>query len=239
MDKQDKTLVVIMGKGGVGKSLLSRMLMYYAQQENLPIVAFDADASNASLARFYPEATVVDVDGDLPTTHWYEMNVVPPLLEPGKRLVLLDLGAGSERLFLRWCVENRAPEVLQEQGTELILWHVMDPTLDAVSPFLDAVNSLPKVRQVVWFNHGLAKGLDVVDPDKAFAAIRREPEFVEAIVGRQQRTIPNLQASREIDVRDLPFDLAASGTESPLHLFERIRVYHWLQAMSAEIAEAL
>lgn len=239
MSKLEKKLVVIMGKGGVGKSLLSRTLMHYAQQQKLSIVAFDGDASNASLFRFYPEAKLVDVDGDLQTTNWYETHVVPPLLESGKRLVLLDLGAGSERLFRRWCVENRAPEVLAEHGVEMIIWHVMDPTLDAVSPFLDTVACLPNVRQVTWFNHGLAKGLDVLEPEKAFAAICREPEFVEAVQGRQQRVIPNLQASREIDIRDLQFALAASCVESPLHLFERIRVYRWLQSMSAEISEAL
>jgi hypothetical protein len=234
-----KKLVVIMGKGGVGKSLLGRATLCHANQENLPVVAFDGDASNSSLARFYPQAHVVDVDGDMQTSNWYETNVIPPLLETDNRIVLLDLGAGSERLFRRWCLENNAPEVLREHGAEMVIWHVMDPTLDSISPFLDAVLSLPKVRQVVWFNHGLAKGLDLIDPEKAFAAIRREPEYIQAIKGRLQLAIPNLQASPQIDAQDLSFEVAAAARESPLHLFERIRVYHWLQAVSAAISKAL
>lgn len=237
--KIQKQLVTIMGKGGVGKSLLARAIMCHAQQQNLPVAAFDGDASNASLARFYPEAHVVDVDGDLATTHWYETHVVPPLLEPGPRIVLLDLGAGSERLFRRWCQENHAPDVLQEQGVEMVIWHVMDPSLDSVSPFLDTVASLPGIRHVVWFNHGLAKGLDMAQPENAFAAICREPEFIEAIQDRLQLVIPNLPASADIDARDLRFEVAGAARESPLFLFERIRVHRWMETMSSALTHAL
>ncbi len=237
--KFEKQLITIMGKGGVGKSLLARAVMCHAGQQNLPIAAFDGDASNASLARFYPKAHVVDVDGDLATTHWYETHVVPPLLESGPRIVLLDLGAGSERLFRRWCLENHAPEVLREQGVEMAIWHAMDPSLDSVSPFLDTVASLPDVRHVVWFNHGLAKGMDVAQPERAFAAIGREPEFIEAVQDRLQLVIPNLPASAEIDAQDLRFELAGSAQGSPLFLFERMRVFRWMQNMSAALTQAL
>lgn len=234
-----KQLITIMGKGGVGKSVLARAVMCHAGQHNLPVIAFDGDASNASLSRFYREANVVDVDGDMATAHWYETHVVPPLLESGPRIVLLDLGAGSERLFRRWCKENNAPDVLKEQGVEMRLWHVMDPSLDSVSPFLDAVATLPEVAHVVWFNHGLAKGMDVAQPDRAFAAIGREAEFIEAIQDRLQLVIPNLPASAEIDAQDLRFELAGSAQGSPLFLFERMRVFRWMQNMSAALTQAL
>lgn len=237
--KFDKQLVTIMGKGGVGKSLLARAVMCHAFQHKLPIAAFDGDASNASLARFYSEARVVDVDGDLATANWYETHVVPPLLEPGPRIVLLDLGAGSERLFRRWCQENHAPDVLKEQGVEMVLWHVMDPSLDSVSPFLDAVATLPEVQHVVWFNHGLAKGMDVAQPERAFAAIGRELEFIEAIQDRLQLVIPNLPASAEIDAQELRFELAGAAQGSPLFLFERMRVFQWMQNMSSALTLAL
>lgn len=235
---KSKKLVVLMGKGGVGKSLLARATLCHALRQGIPITAFDGDASNASLARFYCEAQVVDVDGDLQTCDWYETQVVSPLLSDQAQVVLLDLGAGSERLFRRWCSENQAPEVLKGEGIELVLWHVMDPTLDAVSPFLDAVTHLPQVRHVVWFNHGLAKGLDVVAPAKAFQAIEQEPEFIAAIEGRTPLIIPNLQASAQIDAQDLRFEQAYSK-ESPLFLFERLRVSYWMAQMSHAIGQAL
>ena len=42
-------------KGGVGKSLVARVLAQYFIDNNLPFVGFDTDRSHGSLLRFYTE----------------------------------------------------------------------------------------------------------------------------------------------------------------------------------------
>jgi len=235
---EKKKLVVVSGKGGVGKSTLSRALIEYATRRSISLRAFDADGSNASLARFYPETKVINVDGDLRISDWYESEVIPALLSGDNRIVLLDLGAGAERLFRSWCVDNDAVDVLAHESVSVSLWHVLDPTLDSVSPFLEAVQLLPKVNHVVWLNHGLAKGLDVADPDRAFDAIRREPEFINALADRRLFVIPPLLEGALIDAQDLCFEdaIASSG---PLSLFQRLRVKRWVEQIGISIDEVL
>lgn len=235
---EQKRLVVLCGKGGVGKSTLARALIAYARSRSIGLCAFDGDGSNASLTRFYAESRVIDVDGDLQIASWYESQVVPALLTGDAQIVLLDLGAGAERLFARWCIDNAAADVLAEESVRIALWHVMDPTLDAISPFLDAVQRLPAVEHTLWFNHGLAKGLDVADPERAFSAIRREPEFIEALGDRQICVIPALLEGGLIDQRDLSFE-AAIAADGPLNLFQRLRVKRWVEHVGLTIDEVL
>lgn len=233
-----KKLIVTSGKGGVGKSTLLRALIAHASQKNLKYRAFDGDGSNASLARFHSESTVVDVDGDLRVQNWFENAVVPALMDSDVDLVLLDLGSGAERVFRQWCVENDAATLLAEEKIKITVCHVFDPTLDAASPFLDTVGVLTGVEHVIWFNHGLAKGLDTYEPAKAFNAILGEPEFMEASVGIKRCVIPPLLENNKLDAIDLGF-IQATAEQSPLTLFERMRVKRWMQDMSKQFAEVL
>ena len=235
---EQKKLVVLSGKGGVGKSTLARALIAYADSRSIACRAFDADGSNASLARFYPEVEVIDVDGDLRISGWYERQVIPALLSGDNQIVLLDLGAGAERLFRSWCVDNDAVNVLARELVSISLWHVLDPTLDSVSPFLESVQLLPNVDHLVWFNHGLAKGLDVADPNRAFDAIRHEPEFIIALASRRLCVIPLLLEGAIIDAQDLSFEDAIAANSS-LTLFQRLRVKRWLEQVGASIDEVL
>lgn len=233
-----KKLVVSSGKGGVGKSTLLRALVAHASQKNLKFCAFDGDASNASLNRFHTASTVVDVDGDLRIKNWIEAAVVPTLTDAAVELVMLDLGSGAERLFRQWCSDNQAAALLAQEEVEIVVFHVLDPTLDSVSPLLDTVTTLPDVRHVIWMNHGLAKGLDTYDPAQAFISILSEPEFHAIAEGKPIQVIPPLLESGKIDAADLPF-VNAISPQSPLTLFERARVKRWLQEMSRQFSEVL
>lgn len=235
-----KPLVAISGKGGVGKSTLARAALAFAQRHGIRVTAFDGDGSNASLARFHPSTEVVDVDGDVQVQHWFESRVVPALQHEEVEMVLLDLGAGAERLFRSWCHLNEADRLLAEIGVTIQVWHVLDPTLDSVSPLLEGVEVLPSVAHQVWFNLGLAKGLHVTAPRQAFTAIEAEPEFkaVMAQIGAPIRPLPPLQDSPRLDQLDLAFT-AAIQPNSPLTLFERARVKRWLNDVEPLLAHSL
>lgn len=233
--KLPRRLHVVSGKGGVGKSMFCRALAWCWGSIHGEFVAFDADASNATLARFLPNTTVVDVDGDGRIGAWFERVVMPPLIAGDTRRVLLDLGSGAERLFRGWASSNEAPALLREMGVEITVWHLLDPSLDSISPLLDTVSALPDVEHAIVLNLGLAKGIHTYDPMGAFAAIQAEPEFQEVTRGRPVlKMAPLLEAGR-IDQDDVTFEVAVSD-KSPLYLFERMRVYRWLHDMRSELA---
>jgi hypothetical protein len=229
-----KKLIAISGKGGSGKSTLARFLVWLYQSLKIPFAAFDGDCSNASLARFCPETLVVDVVEDGLVARWFETTVVPVLSGAGVERVILDLGSGAERLFRAWAKVNDAVDLLAEDGVEIVLVHLMDPSLDSVSPFLEHVQALPGASHVVVFNHGLAKGLDSYDPARAFHAIRREPEFQEAARSWPILELLPLLEAGELDASDLAFDFAVSQN-SPLTVFGRLRVKKWLAAVAQQL----
>lgn len=233
--KLPRRLHVVSGKGGVGKSMFCRSLAWCWGSINGSFVAFDADGSNATLARFLPNTTVVDVDGDGRISAWFERVVMPPLIASETRRVLLDLGSGAERLFRGWAHTNDAPALLREVGVEITVWHLLDPSLDSISPLLDTVSALPDVEHAIVLNLGLAKGIHTYEPAAAFDAIRAEPEYLAVTEGRPVLKMPPLLEAARIDRDDVTFEVAISD-KSPLYLFERMRVYRWLHSMRSELA---
>ncbi|MCX9157284.1 hypothetical protein OPU71_14240 [Niveibacterium sp. 24ML] len=233
-----KRLHVIAGKGGVGKSMLARALIWASAERRIKLKAFDGDGSNASLKRFHQDADVVDVDGDGLVAHWYEQRVVPSLLNSAGSSVLLDLGAGAERLFRRWAAQNEAAALLQDYDAEIVIWHVLEPSLDSVSPLLDTLSVLPEVRHIVALNLGLARGIHTYDPEAAFKPLLSEPEFLEAAHGKSILRLPPLLDAGLLDRHDLSF-ADALKPDSPLSIFERARVRKWLTTISAPFAQCL
>lgn len=229
-----RRLHVASGKGGVGKSTLSRSIAWVWQSCDLPFTAFDADASNATLARFLPGTVVLDVDGDGLVNRWFEETVIPSVLT-GQTRVLLDLGAGGERLFRMWSANNDAPALLSAEEVEICVWHLLDPSLDSISPMLDTMAAMPDVEHMVVFNLGLAKGIHSYQPEAAFAAILQEPEFQEAAKGRTVIKLPPLLDGARLDAADMDFS-AAIADGSPLTLFEKMRVKKWLLSVREQVA---
>ena len=48
-----KIIAISSGKGGVGKSLVARLLAQYMIDNNIPFLGFDSDRSHGALLRFY------------------------------------------------------------------------------------------------------------------------------------------------------------------------------------------
>ncbi|GEM_PF-2900515 len=231
MKVDGKKLVACVGKGGTGKSTLARWLIWQYRQKGMSFKAFDGDGSNASLARFYPDTEIVDVDGDGLVKSWFETVVIPALLDSACQRVVLDLGAGAERLFRTWASDNQAPALLAEQGVEIVILHLMDPSLDSITPFLETLDALPDVTHQVVFNLGLAKGIASYQPTKAFDQIRVEPEFVDAFGKRAPIEMPPSLEAGQIDGANLAFENVISS-DSTFTMFERLRVKKWLDALN-------
>jgi hypothetical protein len=115
-------------KGGVGKSVVARVLAQYMIDKEIPFIGFDTDRSHGSLLRFYgPYASPVVVDR-------YESldTIVETASEnPGKR-VLVDLAAQTHDALVKWMDESGVLEMVSELGLTLNYWHVMDSGKDSV-----------------------------------------------------------------------------------------------------------
>ena len=136
-------------KGGVGKSLVSRILAQYLIDHERPFIGFDTDKSHGSLLRFYAGfASPVVVDS-------YESldRVVEAAAEEPERLVLVDLAAQTHQFLAKWIEDSALFELSAELGTELTYWHVMDSGQDSVDLLRNLLNQYgSKFNLVVVLN---------------------------------------------------------------------------------------
>lgn len=126
---QSGTIHLVGGeKGGVGKSLMARLLIHYMQERNLPFCAFDADRSNAALMRYYPE-----VSTQILTDHHDHMDkIIEAAHEQPGRQIVVDLAAQTHDLLVNWMEGVDMIGMVKEMGYQVRYWHVMDCGKDSV-----------------------------------------------------------------------------------------------------------
>jgi len=115
-------------KGGVGKSVVARVLAQYMIDKNIPFVGFDTDRSHGSLLRFYTDyasPVVVDRYESLDT-------IVEAAAENPDKRVLVDLAAQTHEPLVKWMDESGVLEAAAELQLTFCYWHVMDAGKDSV-----------------------------------------------------------------------------------------------------------
>jgi hypothetical protein len=115
-------------KGGVGKSLVSRLLAQYFIDHSIPFLGFDSDRSHGALMRFYAGfASPVLVDR-------YESldAIVEAATENPDRRIVVDLAAQTQEPLTRWMDESQLLSLAPELGLNIRYWHVMDNGRDSV-----------------------------------------------------------------------------------------------------------
>jgi cellulose biosynthesis protein BcsQ len=88
-------------KGGVGKSVVSRLLAQYHIDRALPFLVFDTDRSHGAMLRFYGDYTTpIKLDEFSGADRLMEAAVEAP------RNVLVDLAAQTSQPLFRWIDDN-------------------------------------------------------------------------------------------------------------------------------------
>ena len=99
-------------KGGVGKSVVARLLAQYFIDHSIPFLGFDSDRSHGALMRFYANNTspvLVDRYESLDA-------IVEAATENAERRILVDLAAQAQEPLTKWMDESQLLEVAREIG---------------------------------------------------------------------------------------------------------------------------
>jgi len=121
-------------KGGVGKSVVARLLAQYMIDHEIPFIGFDTDRSHGSLLRFYSDyasPTIIDNYESL------DAIIETALAQPEQR-ILVDLAAQTHYPLAQWIEESGVLELAEELGISICYWNVMDSGKDSV----DLLNKL-------------------------------------------------------------------------------------------------
>ena len=219
-------------KGGVGKSVVARLLAQHFIDHNLAFTGFDTDRSHGALMRFYKDyASPVLVD----RFEALDAIVESAIEQPGQR-VLVDLAAQTHDPLVRWMDESGVLELAAESGVQIHYWHVMDAGRDSVDLLERLIGRFEdRLRYVLVLNE--LRGDD-------FGNLERSGQFERAkTLGARVVRLRHLQDAvlRKIDATDSSFWAArtlASNEGPKLGLLERQRLKMWMAHASAEIVAA-
>ena len=115
-------------KGGVGKSLMARVLAQYMIDRQLPFLGFDTDRSHGALMRFYSAyASPIEIN----KAESLDAIVEAAVDQPGRR-ILVDLAAQTHDSLASWMEEAGVVSLADEMGMKIYYWHVMDTGKDSV-----------------------------------------------------------------------------------------------------------
>jgi hypothetical protein len=218
-------------KGGVGKSMVSRLLAQYFIDHDLPFVGFDTDRSHGALLRFYADyASPALIDR-------YEAldSIIEAAVEQPERRVLVDLAAQTDEPLVKWMDESGVLD-MQDSGFTLSYWHVMDAgrdSVDLLSRLLDRFGA--RVNYVLVRNQ--LRGDD-------FSQLEKSGQLARALeLGARVISLKHLQDAvvQKIDARNSSFWAArnASATDGPgLGLMERQRLKMWMANAYSELEKA-
>ena len=218
-------------KGGVGKSMMARILAQYFIDHDLPFIGFDTDKSHGALLRFYRDyASKVVADSYESLDH-----IIEAATEDFERPVLVDLAAQTQESLTRWIEDSDLLGLADELGLKLRYWHVMDSGRDSVdllaallARFEDRLNYVLVLNQVRGDDFGILK-------QSGLLASAQEK-------GARVMTLKRLHEASmvKIDAHSSSFWAATQGGAAhELGLLERQRVKMWLKSAYQEVDQVL
>jgi hypothetical protein len=215
-------------KGGVGKSLMARVLAQYFIDREQPFIGFDTDRSHGALMRFYSGyASPVVVDRYEALDSIMEAAVADPA-----RRILVDLAAQTHEPLVRWMDDSGVLNLADETGVAIQYWHVMDTGKDSVDLLRRLLDRFGTgLRYVLVRNH--VRGSD-------FGVLEQSGEQARALgLGAKIVSIKKLHDSaiNRIDAASSSF-WNAKNADNPvagLGMMDRQRVKMWLRDIYREI----
>lgn len=217
-------------KGGVGKSMVARLLSQFFIDRQWPFLGFDTDRSHATFSRFYADyASPVVVDSYEALDRIMESAVE----QPGRRL-LVDLAAQTHTPVVKWMEDSGVLDVADLSGIALRYWHVMDAGRDSVDLLQRVLDQFgPRVQYVLVLNQ--LRGNDFSQLE-ASGLLERAQKLGARTVHLKQLHNGVVQ---KIDAHNSSFWSALqSGSPAGLGLMERQRLKMWLGHAYGEIEQA-
>ena len=213
-------------KGGVGKSLVARILAQYFIDKELAFKAFDTDKSHGALLRFYADyASPVIVD------RYESLDRVAETAAQSQQRVLVDLAAQTHAFLVQWIEDSGLLDCADDLGVTLTYWHVMDAGRDSVDLLRKLLDQFGKRLKLVLV-------LNEVRGDQ-FEILRTSGELARAEEhGARVLTMRKLQDTtlQKIDRASASFWSAMQSADGTgLGLLERQRVRIWMQKIYQQL----
>lgn len=216
-------------KGGVGKSVVARLLAQYMIDHDIPFIGFDTDRSHGSLLRFYADYASPTIIDDYQSLD----SIIETATEYPEQRILVDLAAQTHYPLIKWMDESGVLELAEEMDINVCYWNVMDSGKDCVDllnklldKFRTRVNYILVQNQLRDEHFTILKSSGVKERALAFdAKVITLKKLHPPVMTKVDSNSYSFWAAKNKDVDSL----------SALGLLERQRVKIWLNHAYKEI----
>jgi hypothetical protein len=216
-------------KGGVGKSLVARLVAQYFIDHSIPFLGFDSDRSHGALLRFYAgfaSPVVVDQYDSLDA-------IVEAATEQPERRILVDLAAQTQQSLTNWMDESQLLGLAPELGLHIRYWHVMDSGKDSVDLLQRQLDRYEqRLSYVIVQNQLRGEDFGILKKSGQLERAQGWGAAVIAIKRLQEATVT------KIDANSSSFWAASQSEDKSgvrLGLLEKQRLRSWLKNAYEEI----
>lgn len=231
-------LIVPLGRGNTGKSVVSRWMCETAMSAGNPVVIADADRTNQTLAQYFDGVISPSSPDDYDMKAWLDALFEQQI--ENRLTVVLDLG-GGDLVLKRHAAEMELVSFMQQNAIDVVAMHLIGPNLDDLAYLQDVEQeaTFAPERTVLVLNEGLVPGAR--SERNAFEPIVQHRIFRDAVTrGAQIVRMPRLGCLNEVENRRLSFSAAAAGQTkrdlAPIGLVNRQRISLWLREMQTAFA---
>ncbi len=123
-------------KGGVGKSLVSRVMIEYFREKGVPFSAIDADRTNPDVSEIYSDVCKTAYFSDNERQSRELDRVLDWALE---KSVIINLPGQVQTLVKQWLERNELLELAAENNITFVKWFVTNGGYGSVKLFTDSV----------------------------------------------------------------------------------------------------
>lgn len=213
-------------KGGVGKSVVARLLAQYWIDKQTSWRGFDTDRSHGALLRYYDSfAESVEV------TELEQLDRIIEMASEDVSEVLVDLAAQTEESLHKWIEAGDVLSLASDLQGDILFWHVMDDGKDSVTLLERLIGRYgDQSKYVVVLNQGRGVDFSMFYESQVYQKVQA---MQIPVIELRSLHKPTMLA---IDRHDKSFWGAVHSKEegTALRLMERQRVKVWTRQAYAE-----
>jgi hypothetical protein len=220
--------ILLQGKGGVGKSLISSILSQYLLSKGQDVRCVDADPVNHTLSEYEGLAvTCLNLlkAGSVDQRE-FDLLIERFLTENGTFVV--DTGASTFIPLWHYILENDALDYLRERGKRVFVHSVItggQSLNDTLDGFEQLAETTREKNIVVWLNEYFGAVLPDGQPFREMAACKKHANKVQGSVAIVRRTADTFGRDVEDMIRQkMTFEEALNGSGFTIMAKQRLRV---------------
>jgi len=220
-----KLILILNGKGGVGKSFFAVNFVQYLKDKGIEHVAIDSDNENSTLKRFHPDAQFIDLENRR------ALDGIFNALEKSS-LVVMDCRAASTDLLINYFAEIKLPAVLTALNASLSLVMPVNHESDSVDQVQRLVDQFGEnCGYVVVRNASHSESFALFESSEVRGQLMDKLDGQEISMSRMQDWLVELLNAENLTI-------AAALKHPAFGLLDRQRLQTWRQKLYEEIESA-